>query len=236
MVHVRNFCIDRYEGYLVTVTPDGKTVDHPYSERPEPGVAYRARNARGHMPQAFINRYEARRACENAGKRLCRLREWYAACQGPRHTVFPYGNRYEKGRCNQAKPHLLSKLYGREPRRWTYRAFNDPKLATTPGFLAPSGQYGRCTNDYGVFDMVGNLHEWVSDSVDASLVNKIPLRDDIRDKIEKDTGHGIFMGGFFSTTSEHGKGCRFLTPGHGPKYHDYSTGFRCCKDVAETRR
>jgi formylglycine-generating enzyme required for sulfatase activity len=82
-----------------------------------------------------------------------------------------------------------------------------------------------------VYDLVGNLHEWVADPVDYSLPRKIPLRPDIRAKIPKNLGKGIFMGGFYSTTRQHGSGCRFLTPGHGPRYHDYSTGFRCCADL-----
>ena len=43
-------------------------------------------------------------------------------------------------------------------------------------------------------------------------------------------GKGVFMGGFFSTLNQHGEGCDFVTMAHEPGYHDYSTGFRCCKD------
>jgi len=50
--------------------------------------------------------------------------------------------------------------------------------------------------------------------------------------VAADAGHGIFMGGFFSTKSQHGAGCRFITIGHDPTYHDYSTGFRCCLGAA----
>jgi hydroxymethylpyrimidine/phosphomethylpyrimidine kinase len=41
------------------------------------------------------------------------------------------------------------------------------------------------------------------------------------------------MGGFFSTKSEHGDGCTFTTAAHDVRYHDYSTGFRCCRDATE---
>ena len=30
-------------------------------------------------------------------------------------------------------------------------------------------------------------------------------------------------------THKHGDGCDYVTTAHAPKYHDYSTGFRCCK-------
>ncbi len=77
--------------------------------------------------------------------------------------------------------------------------------------------------------MVGNLHEWVSDSVGEDVLEILD-----KDKVQRNgqpwhAGNGIFMGGFFSTTDQHGPGCTFTTIAHEPKYHDYSTGFRCCK-------
>jgi formylglycine-generating enzyme required for sulfatase activity len=224
------FCIDRWEAHLVVVHGTAEA-PHPHSHRPEEAQRYLARSAPAVFPQAYINRPEASAACEAAGKRLCSLGEWYRACEGSKGTVYPYGPKREKGRCNVSKPHLLTKLYGSDSRGWRYdEHFNNPELDEVPGFLARTGEYSGCVSEDGVFDLVGNLHEWVADSVDSSLPRKLPLRDDIAAKVGKNRGHGIFMGGFFSTTSEHGEGCRFLTPGHEPKYHDYSTGFRCCAD------
>ena len=221
MARVGKACVDRWEAHLV---------GNPHHERPKKGQ--RAASAPGVFPQPFISKNEAAAACQASGKRLCTLSEWYAACRGSEKKLYGYANDYAQGRCNAGKPHLLGRLFGNNPKKWTFdEHFNSPKLAKEPGFLARSGDHAECTNDYGVFDMIGNLHEWVSDRVDHSLVNKIPLRDDIRGKIDINMGHAIFMGGFFSTTSEHGRGCTFLTPGHGPKYHDYSTGFRCCRDA-----
>ncbi len=229
MTRVDEVCIDRWEDSLVD--PYGKL--HDPSERPLHDIDYQARSLPGVRPQAYISRLEARAACENAGKRLCTLGEWYAACEGPQHTTYPYGASFDRKRCNVDKPHLLSRLAGTNPLRWRYaQDFNNPELDREPGFLAKTGAYSGCTNDYGAFDMVGNLHEWVSDSVDRSLPLKIPLRAGIRARLAADTGHGIFMGGFFSTGSQHGQGCRFITIGHGPTYHDYSTGFRCCRSAA----
>jgi formylglycine-generating enzyme len=233
MARVGKSCIDRWEAQLVNVESGAV---HPHSERPEPGARYAARSASGVAPQAYVNRLEAKAACAAASKRLCSVSEWYAACLGPKKQTYGYGARYEKGRCNAGKPHLLGKLFGNDPRRWSFADFNSPKLNLEPGFLAKTGEHAGCTNDYGVYDMIGNLHEWVSDHVDDSLAFKLPLRDDIRDKLGVNRGHGIFMGGFYSTVSEHGRGCGFVTPGHGPKYHDYSTGFRCCRDAAAGAR
>ena len=145
------------------------------------------------------------------------------------YKPFPYGAMGVEGKCNSAKGHLLRELFHRE-QGFSYEDFNDPRLAQVPGFLAKTGEYAECHNARGTFDMVGNLHEWISDVVDENLEKKIPMRNDVARKIPVDWGHGIFMGGFFSTTSEHGPGCQFVTIGHEAQYHDYSTGFRCCKD------
>jgi len=233
MTQVEGFCVDRHEAHLVVAAADGTFAVHPPHERPLGAARYVARSAPGVMPQAYISRVESASACENAGKRLCSVVEWSEACRGPRGATYPYGRKYEARRCNVGKPHLLSRLFGTNAKAWRYdEHFNDPRLNQLPGFLAKTGDYEGCVSDHGAFDMVGNLHEWVSDRADASLALKLPLKDGIRRALGKNRGKGVFMGGFFSTTSEHGRGCSFVTAAHEPRYHDYSTGFRCCKDAA----
>jgi formylglycine-generating enzyme required for sulfatase activity len=229
MAPVGDVCIDRYEARLLRKKDDGSLVPHPPHLRPPSGV-FVASSEPGVRPQAYISRIEAESACQNAGKRLCSVTEWHRACRGPDQTTYPYGPTYVAGRCNVGKPHLLSMLHGSDPKGWLYdEHFNDPELNQRPGFLASTGQHDGCVGANGVYDLVGNLHEWVSDRVDASLVTKIPLTDGLRKRLRANTGKGIFMGGFFSTTNQHGRGCDFITMAHEPRYHDYSTGFRCCK-------
>jgi formylglycine-generating enzyme required for sulfatase activity len=124
----------------------------------------------------------------------------------------------------------LSRLYGENPAAWRYdEHFNSPLLLKEPKFLAPSGEFEGCASNIGAHDMVGNLHEWVADTAGPSLGQKIPMIDMIRRTLRRSAGKGVFMGGFFSTTKEHGRGCEFVTIAHEPRYHDYSTGFRCCR-------
>ena len=229
MTKVGRACIDKWEAHLV-VEPEG--TPHPYYERPRSGGVYKAVSAPSVFPQAYVNRIESEQACVRAGKRLCTLDEWYRACQGPKGFVYPYGNQLEARRCNSSKAHLLSRKFGNDPRSWSYeKHFNHPSLDQEQGFLARTGEHTGCESAGGAFDLVGNLHEWVSDRVDSSLPHKVPLQEDVAKKVGPRTGNAIFMGGFFSTTAEHGPGCRFVTIGHEAKYHDYSTGFRCCTDA-----
>lgn len=231
MVLVEQACVDRYEAHLLEADASGALVPHPAQQRPVRGTRYVAASSAGVKPQGFISQVEATNACENAGKRLCSVREWFRACTGSSHTTYPYGSTYEHGRCNVGKTHLLSQLHGARSDAWSYDDFNDPRLATTPGFLALTGEYPGCISTEGAYDLVGNLHEWVADHVDASLPSKLPVPAVAQRRIGKHPGNGIFMGGFFSTLSQHGDGCSYTTAAHAPSYHDYSTGFRCCKDA-----
>ena len=91
---------------------------------------------------------------------------------------------------------------------------NDPRLDLLSNTLAPSASFGNCTNpETGTYDQAGNLDEWVSDIIPTN-------------------GHGIFRGGYFVDDVINGAGCTYKTVAHAPTYHDYSLGFRCCKDVS----
>ena len=228
MARVDDFCIDRFEAHLVDA--GAPSVLLPHCERPPSRVKYMAASSAGAKPQAYISRVEAARACRAADKRLCTARQWHRACGGTRGSRYPYGDQPLAGRCNTGKPHLMTKLFGGET-KYTYDAhYNNPRLALEPGFLAASGEYRDCVNDWGVHDMVGNLHEWVADPVSRKLEKEVPL--EFGPHGLGHDGSGVFMGGYFSSAAEHGHGCTYVTATHSPNYHDYSIGFRCCSDLA----
>lgn len=228
----RFFCVDRFEDHLVVIGPDGAITPHPYYEVPEPDVTYWARSEKDVYPQAYISRKVASASCKAVGKRLCSREEWMRACKGPKGWTFPYGPRLKKDKCNSSKPHLLQMFFGNDPGKWKYDdSFNNPKLAKEPGYLATTGFFPECMSAEGTFDMVGNLHEWVSDTVGDDIQDVLSKDKVDRNKQPWHEGNGIFMGGFFSTADQHGPGCTFTTIAHEPSYHDYSTGFRCCKSL-----
>ncbi|MBM4360697.1 MAG: SUMF1/EgtB/PvdO family nonheme iron enzyme [Deltaproteobacteria bacterium] len=231
MALLRRTCIDRHEAHLVVVPSDGSTAKpHPHHQRPPEGVRYEARSAAAVFPQGYISRKESELACKNAGKRLCSYDEWRFACRGKRAWIHPYANRERRGACNSAKEHLLQRLFGRDARLWKYEEhFNSPRLNQEPGFLERTGTFAECVSESGVHDLVGNLHEWVSGRVTPEFVEGLEKEPVERRKQPWREGNAIFVGGFYSTSSEHGPGCFNVTIAHEPRYHDYSTGFRCCK-------
>jgi hypothetical protein len=203
-------CVDRWEAHVVEVGDAGEEVPHsPYLV--VDGLTVRARSAPGVVPQGYISQVQAATACANAGKRLCSASEFAAACRGPDPAnYYPYGGQtHVAGDCNEGKGSSVARFFGSDPSTWTYAEFNDPILNQWDGGLAPTASYPQCVSPAGVFDCVGNLHEWGADPADAN-------------------GHGRFRGGFYGDAEINGHGCLYVTSAHGLTYHDYSTGFRCC--------
>jgi hypothetical protein len=165
-----------------------------------------ARSLPAVTPNGYMSGDMARRICENAGKRLCTSSEWVVACKGQNATKYPYGDQYRDGACNvfrESHPAVL--LYGDASKNHL-----DPRLNLTEDQAGPllrrTGASERCRSEWGqdaVYDMVGNLDEWVDDR------------------------RGAFQGGFYARSTR--EGCDARISVHPPEYFDYSLGTRCCK-------
>lgn len=210
MARIDHFCIDRYEAHVVVVDAEERERPHSPFHRVA-GLRVRAKSTPGVVPQAYISQKEAASACAEANKRLCREGEFLRACKGPSETnLYPYGGtERERGACNEGKGSMIPRFYGNDPAVWKYADFNDPRLNQEPHGLAKTGTFTRCVTPEGVYDLVGNLHEWNDDEPD-------------------ERGRGRFRGGFYGDAEVNGHGCAYVTKAHEIAYHDYSTGFRCC--------
>jgi hypothetical protein len=132
---------------------------------------YEYPNTKGAMPKGNVSYPEARRLCEAQGKRLCTSTEWQWACSGLEGYTYPYGWHFEKDKCNA-------------------RGVND---------LESTGLRHHCRGKFGVYDMVGNIFEWVTGP----------------------DGNPALMGGPYSK-------CQTVSPGVGGSAKP-QTGLRCCK-------
>lgn len=213
MARILGYCVDRWEAHTVEVLSDGGTQPHsPFLVIAGKTVA--ARSAPHVYPQGYISQLDAAKACALAGKRLCTKDEFSRACRGPdAGATYPYGGTTRiPGACNEGKGSMMVVLFGSNSSLWTYAEFNDPRLNQLDGGLFPTASFPRCVSPDGVWDCVGNLHEWGADPADS-------------------LGHGRFRGGFYGDAEYNGHGCAYVTSAHELAYHDYSTGFRCCADA-----
>jgi formylglycine-generating enzyme required for sulfatase activity len=203
------FCVDPFEASLERKSGRAWVAHSPYDQVAANPV--RAVSRRGVFPQAYISRNEADAACKASRKRLCSEDEWVVACRGRTPTRYPYGDDHKPSYCNDAGASPLNHYYGTASgpptSAYGWGPMNDPRLNRLPGTLARTGAFRKCTNTFRVWDMVGNLHEWVDDPA------------------------GTFRGGYYLDTKINGEGCAYHTVAHNADYHDYSTGFRCCADA-----
>lgn len=105
---------------------------------------YEFPNEQGVKPVAEMNLKDAKSSCQSHGKRLCTMEEWKLACGT---TRFTYGNIYEQDRCLTNQPNSeghTSLMHGRTAQ-------------------VESGSQSKCRSVKGIFDMNGNLEEWVLD-------------------------------------------------------------------------
>lgn len=167
----------------------------------------RARSEQGVVPAGYLNRQLSELACTRAGKRLCTREEWVRACRGQQGTRFPYGERYRPGLCNVHRDHHPARLlHGNSSHHHL-----DPRLGLVEDEAGPllhqTGDFPECASRWGddaIYDMVGNLDEWIADP------------------------SGAFLGGFFARSTK--EGCDASIDSHAPGYLDYSLGTRCCAD------
>jgi sulfatase modifying factor 1 len=205
MTRVDTFCIDRWEAAVVEILPNDAL--GPWSPYANPGSAtVKAVSAPGLVPQAYINQVQATAACSFAGKRLCTDDEWRRACRGSTDTIYPFGNEPMPGVCNDARTCHPAIQYFETAADWIWSELDHPCLDQLPDSLDETGANPGCVSEDGVFDMMGNLHEWTADP------------------------QGTFRGGYFVDTMINGPGCTYQTTAHGVSHWDYSTGFRCCAD------
>jgi sulfatase modifying factor 1 len=166
----------------------------------------RAVSAPGLVPQGYISQEQASAACSFAGKRLCTNTEWLRACQGDAGNTYPFGNDPAPGTCNDARTCHPAIQYFESADDWIWSELDHPCLNQLPAGLAATEDHPGCVSADGMFDMMGNLHEWTADP------------------------EGTFRGGFYVDTAVNGPGCLYATTAHTITYFDYSTGFRCCAD------
>jgi hypothetical protein len=170
----------------------------------------RAVSRPGVVPQGYLSYFSAKKACTNAGKRLCSEKEWVTACEGERGLKYPYGERYKVFACNVFRPyhpgfalHQNSSIGHLDPRLNLVIEDNEDPL------LRLSGATPSCRSHWGadaVEDMVGNVDEWVEGEKRA-----------------------VFVGGFYSRSTTNG--CEARVDSHAAAYFDYSLGTRCCLDA-----
>ena len=219
------FCIDKYENSAGSSCMNKNPKNKRETDENIALPSCKSISVEGVFPWRNINRDQAELLCSRSGKRLPKNDEWYKASLG---TV----DKNEK---------------------WSKRDCNVNNVGS--GRPDPTGSGKACVSDSGAYDMIGNVWEWVSETVyDGKLKGVIlPSEGYVKDisdngiasKTDKNTFSpeffndyfwinkvgvsAIFRGGYWASGSDAGLYAVNITI--PASFTGGAVGFRCVKDL-----
>ena len=164
-VYLSAYYIDKYEVtnaqyYQFWLADGGEKSKHTpasygnaYSIGDWPEVA----KTKPNYPVVGVSWFDAQAYCEWASKRLPTEAEWENAARGTDGRTLPWGNDFNETIDDT----------NRHSNRWDGDDGYD-------NMIAPVGSYPTGASPYGVYDMVGNVWEWVADWYDKDYYNNSP--------------------------------------------------------------
>ncbi|MBK8376981.1 MAG: SUMF1/EgtB/PvdO family nonheme iron enzyme [Nitrospira sp.] len=204
-VSVKAFYLDVYE------TTVSRYAEFLASQKPDAPFKWNEATAGAHenKPAVGVNWYDARDYCRWVGKRLPTEAEWEIAARGTEGRIYPWGSAHPtKGHANAGET------------RW--RGYDS---------LSNVGRFELGKTPEGVYDLAGNLWEWVADWYDPTYY-QFSARDN-----PKGPSAGplrALRGGAWNNDS---KAIRSSNrAGYAPDARRNDVGFRCAQDGPSPER
>jgi formylglycine-generating enzyme required for sulfatase activity len=201
-IFVDAFYLDRYEVTVARYAAFMK--DTGNLKPPDEWETVDLKNG-GDLPVVGVNWQDASGYCHWAGKRLPTEAEWEKAARGNDERKYPWGN---------DPPTAERARYGKPYENPVYR-----------DGVARVGSHANDRSPFGIFDLAGNVTEWVADWFSESFPEG-----DVRNPKGPDSGSGKVLRGasWYEPAERLGVTKRWHA---NPSTRNEGIGFRCARDV-----
>ena len=237
LVHTATFWIDRYEVTNDTYTPFVQATGHRAPANSNPASTLWENNAPisgiGTDPVVNVSWEDAVAYCAWMGKRLPTEAEWEKAARGTDGRRYPWGNEWDFKKANSASYWAGRTIDFQSGVGWD--AFwikgEGAKISKEKGIKGevltmPVASFPEGVSPYGLYDMAGNVAEWVQDWYNPNYYNDAPLSDPqgpSRGAIKAMRGGSWLKPAISLRTSDRDWGTIDSRPS--------GTGFRCAKEA-----
>jgi formylglycine-generating enzyme required for sulfatase activity len=199
-VYLDAFYIDIYEvtNALYEACEDQGVCNPPQSSNSSTHLNYYGNPEFDHYPVLYVNWNQARTYCESRGARLPTEAEWEKAARGMDGRMYPWGEELDEAFANF---------------HWNV------------GDTTPVGRYENGKSPYGVYDMAGNVWEWVN-----SLHESYPYNaNDGRESLGGE-GPRVMRGGSWGYEGDNSISASYRFA-FNPTDSNLDLGFRCARDA-----
>ncbi|RJR12294.1 hypothetical protein C4588_02400 [Candidatus Parcubacteria bacterium] len=215
-IHLDSYYIDKCP--ITNAQFDKFTQETGYKGKGEWRKYYRPETA--DHPVVAVNWFEAIAYAEWSGKRLPTEAEWEKAARSNDMRKYPWGNKWDKNKCNTPDlddPEVLKKRVDIYDGRGT----------------TPAGSFPDGASPYGVLDMAGQVWEWCADWYDENYYGKLEKVAKItkNPKGPEQGEYRVLRGGSWGNLMGPCR-CTCRAYSQKPDYINFNVGFRCVKDTA----